>query len=147
MLAYIAFNLGITTRAEAATTNALLGAGVRPTLVVASPPPFWFWQRHMLWRDRATFGGGDYDVFRDRVTLLPNRAPLGLGDPRLAAARARDAHIRGFLYWSRMPLVIERDGHAYLTDQRFYGQTMKLGSSTRRFDGFLIPLDSAPSAP
>ena len=137
---YIALNLGASTRAEAQTTATLTAQGITPTMVVASPPPFLFWQRHMLWRDAATYGGGDYDVFHDRVTIEPQRAPLGLNDPRLAAAAARSRHVRGFLYWSRMPLVVVRDGRPYLTDQRFYGQILKIGLSDKRFDGFMVPL-------
>ena len=137
---YIALNLGVSTRAEAQTTAALTAQGISPAMVVASPPPLLFWQRHMLWRDAASYGGGDYDVFHDRVTIEPRRAPLGLTDPRLAAAAQRSRHIRGFLYWSRMPLVVTRDGKPYLTDQRFYGQVLKIGLSAKRFDGFLVPL-------
>lgn len=147
MLAYIAFNLAVSTRAEAQTSAALRARGVAPTMVVASPPPFLFWQRRMLWRDAASFGRGEYAVVSDSVTIAADRAPLGLDNPLLAAARARDRHVRGFLYWSRMPLVVERDGRPYLTDQRFYSQTVKLGRNARRFDAFLIPLDSAPSSP
>ena len=138
---YIALNLGVSTRAEAQTTAALTAQGIRPTMVVASPPPFLFWQRRMLWRDATAYGGGDYDIFHDRVIIEPQRAPLGLADPRLAAAAARSRHIRGFLYWSRMPLVVTRDGKPYLTDQRFYGQILKIGLKPTRFDGFLVPLD------
>ena len=43
-----------------------------------------------------------------------------MDDPRLAAAKARDRHVRAFLYWSRMPMVYIDGGHAYLTDQRFF---------------------------
>ena len=118
----------------------LAAEGIRPAMVVASPPPLLFWQRRMLWRDAGSFGSGDYDVFHDRVTIAPARTPLGLGDPRLAVARARDPHVRGFLYWSRMPLVIERDGWPFLTDQRFYGQNLVIGGTVRRFDGVMIPL-------
>ena len=140
MAVYIALNLGVTTRAEAKTAATLEASGIRPAMVVASPPPLLFWQRRMLWRDAAVFGSGDYDIFHDRVTIDLARTPLGLNDPRLAAARVRDAHVRGFLYWSRMPLVIERDGRPFLTDQRFYGQNLVIGGKVRRFDGFLIAL-------
>ncbi len=137
---YIALNLGITARAEAETARALEANGIRPAMVVASPPPFLFWQRRMLWRDAGEFGGGDYDVFHDRATIGPQRNPLDLADPRLAVAAARDPHVRGFLYWSRMPLVVIEGGRPFLTDQRFYGQTLKLGVKVKRFDGFMIPL-------
>ena len=58
--------------------------------------------------------------------------PLDLDDPRLAAAARTDADVCNFLFWSRMPLVIQRDGKAYLSDQRFPA----LRSVT-----FLLPLD------
>jgi inner membrane protein len=57
---------------------------------------------------------------------------LGLNDPRLIAAARREPDVRNFLFWSRMPLVINVDGRAYLSDQRF--------PALRRVT-FMVPLD------
>ena len=61
---------------------------------------------------------------------------------------ARDPHIRAFLVWSRMPLVVEQGGRAYLTDQRFYasvrsGNVPAFLRSRRPL--FLLPLDKVQS--
>ena len=146
MLGYIAFNLGASMRLEAATVNLLRARGLQPTLVVASPPPFAFWKRTMMWRTADRFGSGEFDPLRG-LTLNPASQPLNLGDPRLAAAERRDAHVRAFLIWSRMPLVVEQGGRAFLTDQRFYSSFRSSavpGFIRARFrnGGFLIPLDN-----
>ena len=41
------------------------------------------------------------------ATLDPKIVSLNLDDPRLAAAAQRDPDVRNFLYWSRMPQVID----------------------------------------
>jgi inner membrane protein len=77
----------------------------------------------------------------NHVSLDPEIVPLRLDDPRLAAAAKRDKHVRAFLFWSRMPMVFERNGHAFLTDQRFYDRHDRVGSSN-----FLVPLDNLRSS-
>jgi inner membrane protein len=143
LMAYVAFNLGLTTRVESATRKALLGMGVRPTTVVASPQPFAFWRRTMLWRDDSSYGLGSYSP-AEGLRIGPRLGPLRLDNPRLRTARQRSAQVRAFLYWSRMPMVVVQDGRAYLTDQRFLASTLlpdeKRGRSWR-YDPFLIPLD------
>jgi inner membrane protein len=146
MLGYISFNLGESARLEHATAERLRAQGIEPTLIVASPPPFAFWNRRMLWRSSDRWGSGAYDL-RQGLTLDPASHPTNLDDPRLAAAARRDPHLRAFLVWSRMPIVVTEDGKAYLTDQRFFGQTVRIGrrSTAReayRYDPFLIPLDN-----
>ena len=145
MLAYIAFNLGESTRVEAATADVLRDRGIEPTLVVASPPPLAFWRRGIAWRSATEFGGGSYDL-QQGLVIKPDAQPLGLDDPLLAAAEGRDEHARAFLVWSRMPIVVTLDGRRYLTDQRFYGITPSpFAASMRRMikrSAFLIPLDN-----
>ena len=146
MLVYIAFNLGESDRLENRTAAILRAHGIEPTLVVASPPPFAFWTRRMLWRSADRWGDGSFD-WQTGLVVHPFSRPLGLGDPHLAAAASRDRHVRAFLVWSRMPIVIQQDGKPFLTDQRFYGQTIPIGSRSKsareayRYDPFLIPLD------
>lgn len=145
MLVYIGFNLGESFKVERSTAAVLRARGIEPTLVVASPPPLAFWRRGISWRSADRFGGGSFD-FTSGLVLNPASSPVGLDDPRLAEAKARDRHVRAFLVWSRMPIVVTLEGKAYLTDQRFYSvmpspfaQTMR--RMVRR-SAFLIPLDN-----
>jgi inner membrane protein len=132
LLIYAGFNLGLTQRTEAAVRYHLQAAA--PTMVVANPEPLLFWRRQILWRNADVHGSGSFD-FVNGLRLLPGSEPNGLDDPRLAAGRS-DRRIAAFLLWSRMPVVIERDGRRYLTDQRFEGRP-----GGRRGGAFLIPLD------
>jgi inner membrane protein len=147
MLGYIAFNLCESARVEGAAAQALRGRGIEPTLVVASPPPLAFWRRGIAWRSADRYGGGAFD-FAHGLTLDPGSLPLGLDDPRLAAAAKRYRHVRAFLVWSRMPIVVTLDGRPYLTDQRFYSVSPSPFATTMRRmvrrSAFLIPLDITP---
>jgi inner membrane protein len=138
MLLYIGLNDAISARAVALTRP--LAERVAPArMIVAGEVPLEFWKRRMVWRGDAVGGFGDYDPLKgiNHATLDPELTPLHLDEPRLAAAAARDGHVRAFLFWSRMPQVVERGGHAFLTDQRFFDQ-----SSATRSGTFLIPLDN-----
>lgn len=130
---YAAFNLGVTQRMEVASRYRL--GAVQPTLVVANPQPLLFWRRTILWRNDELHGSGTYDLIHG-LRLDPQIGRNDLGDPRLAAAAKADAHVRAFLFWSRMPIVVERGGKAFLTDQRFSERP-----AARRGGPFLIPLD------
>jgi inner membrane protein len=133
--AYIFANGLITSRAESLGYEALhKAAGVAPELVVANPQPVTFWKRAVLWRGSGLGGRLDYDAFRDPDGILFEGDPilLKMDHPALAASRTR-ADVRAYLFWSRMPIVIERNGRSYLADQRFQS------SLTR--DQFLVPLD------
>ena len=146
MFAYIAFNLGESTRVEDEAWARLRAQGIEPTLVVSSPPPLAFWRRSIDWRSADSFGTGTFDFGRG-LTLQPGSAPLGLDDPRLAGARARSSHVRAFLVWSRMPIVVDIGGRAYLTDQRFYDslRSKVVPQTIRRLfqkSTFLVPLDN-----
>jgi len=145
MLVYIAFNLGESARLEHATTAQLKSRGIEARLVVAAPPALTFWRRVILWRSTDRFGSGSFD-FGEGLHLDPISQPLGVDDPKLAAAAARDPHIRAYLVWSRMPIVVRIDGRSYLTDQRFYTtQTSTFSNEMRRVlkrSPFLIPLDN-----
>lgn len=149
MLAYIAFNLGESTRIEEAAATQLRARGIEPTLVIASPPPFAFWRRSIEWRSADRYGEGVFD-FRHGLVIAPASQPLGLGDPALTRAKAKERHVRSFLVWSRMPIVVKLDGKAYLTDQRFYNSLRarvvpKQVRSSFRHSSFLIPLDNPSS--
>ena len=85
-----------------------------------------------MWRGATHAGTVDYDVFNHVARLEPKIVPLNLNDPRLAIAARTDPDVCNFLFWSRMPLVVDMDGKAYLSDQRF---------PALRNTTFLIPLD------
>ena len=131
MLAYIALNAAISVRAVAAS-GPLVSRVEQPRMVVAGEVPLEFWKRQVMWRGAKLAGTVDYDVIGDVARLEPKIMPLNLDDPRLAEAAQTDADVCNFLFWSRMPLVVDVDGKAYLSDQRFPA----LRSTT-----FLIPLD------
>ncbi|MBA3526589.1 MAG: metal-dependent hydrolase [Sphingomonas sp.] len=134
---YLLLNFGITTRAETLAKQDLKSRGFKPTEVVASPPPLKSWQRRVLWRDERVSGSGYFDPFAsDRVSFDRKLVPIRLDHPRLAAARGRDPEVDGFLFWSRMPMVVEEDGRPYLTDQRFLDRPGR-----PRTRNFMIPLD------
>jgi len=145
MLAYISFNLGESRRVEQAAADQLQSRGIDATLVVASPPPLAFWRRGIAWRSADRFGTGSFD-FAQGLRLDPGDEALNLDDSRLARARADDEHVRAFLIWSRMPVVVIEGGKAFLTDQRFYSvRASPFAQTMRRMvrrSAFLIPLDN-----
>lgn len=131
--AYIFANGLITGNAETMTTAQLREEGRSPTLVVANPVPLTFWRRTMLWRDLRDYGQTGYVI--GRPPFVDQAATLNLDSPAFTAARGRP-DVEAFLFWSRMPIVIERDGVTYLADQRF---ASRLTRGT-----FLVPLTSRP---
>jgi inner membrane protein len=139
VLGYIGLNAAISARAVA-LTRPLVERITTPQMIVASELPLTFWKRKMIWRGDGIGGTGTYDPLNglNSAWLSPTITLLNLDDPRLAAAAKDSKRVRGFLFWSRMPMVEEQSGRAYLTDQRFF-ESGRPSSST-----FLIPLDSPP---
>lgn len=137
VLAYVGLNLAITTRAEV-LTRPLVERVAPARMVVAAPGPLIFWHRRMIWRGDRVGGAGSYNPLDglNSARLEPRIIPLNLDDPRLAAAAERDKHVRAFLFWSRMPMVVEEGGRAYLTDQRFFDRPAR-----QRPSSFMLPLD------
>ena len=141
--AYIFANGLITGRAEGELRRHLDARAQ----VVANPVPVRFWQRNMLWRADERHGAGAY-ALADGLTFDPVGQPTNLDHPALAAARDR-SDVRAFLFWSRMPVVVEAGGRAYLTDQRFAGRLSTPGEGEGRrfgYDPFTVPLDTPPRA-
>ena len=139
MLGYIALNAAISLRAEA-VTRPLVERVATPQMVVAGEVPLEFWRRRMIWRGDGIGGLGSYNLLKglNHATLDPEITPLRLDDPRLAAARTTRRDVRAFLFWARMPMVVEEGSRAFLTDQRFYESARRAGARN-----FLIPLDNA----
>jgi inner membrane protein len=131
ILAYIGINAAISVRAVA-MSRPLVDRVEQPTMIVAGEAPLEFWKRQVLWRGTKIAGAADYDLFGDLARLEPRIEPLNLDDPRLAQAARSDRDVCNFLFWSRMPLVIDVDGKAYLSDQRF---------PALRPTTFMVPLD------
>ena len=136
MLAYIAINLAESAWVGYATEAELRRRGIEPALIVAGPPPLAFWDRTIEWRSADQFGSGSFTPFSG-VKLDAADMPTGLDDPQLALAERTQRHVRAFLVWSRMPIVVRIGGRAYLTDQRFYSLSSRLRSGA-----FLISLDN-----
>ncbi len=132
--AYIALNAGVSARVEAAARYRL--SAVSPTLVVANPQPLEFWRRRVLWRNRAVHGQGWYDPVNG-LRIEPGSRPNRLDSPLLAEALRSDPHARAFLFWSRMPIVVNRGGKTWLEDQRFSGARVSLA----------VPLDQDRPGP
>lgn len=142
--AYILANGLITGRAEAHTHAVLEQRGHRAELVVANPLPFTFWNRRMLWRDAEVHGDGDYGLLTG-VRLPDASGPNRLDDPALTAARGR-SDVEAFLFWSRMPYVVEENGRTVLKDQRFSSSLRQsAGRTVGEYDPFTVVLSPEPS--
>ncbi len=120
---YVAFNAALSHSVESAARYRL--ASIHPTTVVANPVPLIFWRRRVLWRTAQRHGSGSYGI-ASGLSLEPGSEPNRLGDPQLARALQSDPHVRAFLFWARMPIVIRRDGKTWLADQRFSGERLSL---------------------
>ncbi|MCJ7420647.1 metal-dependent hydrolase [Sphingomicrobium astaxanthinifaciens] len=118
LCAYIAGNGWITGLAERQGQE-LVGKQwrIEPGRTVAAPVPIKFWQREILWRGGGLYGFGDYH-WPEGVLLSGQPQFVGLNHPLLQAARGRD-DVEAYLFWSRLPVIIERDGRVLLADQRF----------------------------
>ncbi len=124
--AYILGNGVLTGLAETRTAERVRADyGITPELVVANPVPIAFWQRETLWRGEGQRGSGSLNLTGGVLPSLfaePERGPLpiGMDDPRIAAAAARNPEVRAFLFWSRMPYTERQgDGSIVIGDQRF----------------------------
>ncbi len=116
--AYVFANGLITRTAEDATSVALTQKyGVVPTLVVASPVPFAFWQREMLWRSGPWRGSHGFSL--GSAPTPPGPAVLDSSDPRIARLAQTNPQVRAFLFWSRMPIMRVDGDTLIVTDQRF----------------------------
>ena len=103
---YIAFQGLLTGAAEREVTESPTGTDI----VIASPPPFWSWERDMI-----TGGNGLYTLNGD--TTFPG-VPLDRCD--LEAAREANSEVDAFLFWSRTPYIVPKeDGTLWLQDARF----------------------------
>ncbi|GAA4014449.1 hypothetical protein GCM10022280_11150 [Sphingomonas swuensis] len=147
LLVYITANVAWSALAERRTAAILRQRGIEPVLIVASPPPLAFWERTMAWRSAREWGSGDFGP--SGLVVAPERRRLGLDHPAFLAARTERRSVRSFLYWSRMPIVVEEGGQPILTDQRYYrvldDDRVPAAIRSRAPRGsFMVPLTSRP---
>jgi inner membrane protein len=132
VLTYVAFNAGISARAVE-TARPQIAQIEAPRMIVSGEVPLTFWKRQIMWRGDKFGGTADYDGLTGALTVSAKPYPLNLDDPRFMRAVQTSPEVRDFLFWSRMPYVIERDGRAYVSDQRF---------PALRRTTFMVPLDN-----
>ena len=136
-LVYISFNLGLSQTA----TEAVEQRSPTATAIFASPPPVWFWNRSMSWREGRLIGRAEFEPFGGG--LLPSQPlqPDGMDVPIVRAALARDRSLCKFLGWSILPVAdVERgrcEAKVFIGDAR-YGETGSRRSRLARET--LVPL-------
>ena len=136
-LTYISFNLGLSQTA----TDTVQRRSPTATAIFASPPPVWFWNRSMSWREGRSIGRAEFEPFGGG--LLPSQPlqPDGMDVPIVRAALSRDRALRKFLGWSILPVAdVERgrcEAKVFIGDAR-YGE---MGSRRSRLAReTLVPL-------
>ena len=136
-LVYISFNLGLSQTA----TDTVQRRSPTATAIFASPPPVWFWNRSMSWREDRSIGRAEFEPFGGG--LLPSQPlqPDGMDVPIVRAALAHDRALRKFLGWSILPAAdVERgrcEAKVFIGDAR-YGE---MGSRRSRLAReTLVPL-------
>ncbi|MCJ2182624.1 metal-dependent hydrolase [Novosphingobium sp. 1949] len=102
---FIALNIAISQLAFAA-----LEAGppyAHPDRAFASPPPFAFWQREVIWRKDGRIARGVFDPMHDPFALRSYGEPVAdaMDDPLVRRAVASSAALRDFLAWSQLPFA------------------------------------------
>lgn len=99
-LAYIAVNLMISQRAYASVRQ---WAGERPAeAIFVSPPPFYFWQRGIVWREGGCYRRSAYDPL-EGLAPVSDCEPTKMDDPIVQSAVRRDPRLQKFLGWSILP--------------------------------------------
>lgn len=153
-LAYISINLLITQRATAAVHG---WAGERRVeALFASPPPFYFWQRGLVWREGDCYRWSRFHPFAGGLGPVSHCVPRGLGDPRVRQGVAQNPGLRKFLRWSVMPLASSELGRCELRITIADARYMESGARSRLMREAVVPtgaagcppvLDSAPASP
>lgn len=117
--AYIVANGLFTGEAEARVAHLLPDNRGERALVVASPPPFAFWQRDVFWRRGVTYGATKVSLFGGHQPVIKAH-PTGMDDRRVEPLAATSPAARAFLFWARMPIAnFDTRGVLTLSDQRY----------------------------
>jgi len=99
-VAYVALNLLISDRAEAAIRSRSASAEA----VFTSPPPVLFWRRDLTWREGHCYRWSHWDPVSG-IGPVSRCTPDGMSDPAVREALRREPSLRKFLRWSVMPLA------------------------------------------
>ena len=121
VLAYIGTNLLITQRADAAVRA---WATERPVhAIFHSPPPVFFWQRGLVWREDGCYRRSEYRPFGGGLGPVSDCQPTNMDLPEVREAIRRNPSLRKFLKWSILPqadVVRERcSAHVFIGDARY----------------------------
>ena len=144
VLAYIGINLMITQRAYAAVRN---WAGERPVnAIFASPPPFAFWRRGLVWREADCYRWSRYDPLGGGFGPVTQCRPTGLDQPLVRAAIRRDPELRGFLRWSVLPLAEVQPSRCSARVTVGDARYQEFGSRSRLMREAIVPLGCQPPA-
>ena len=101
LVAYIALNLAVTDRANAAVRG---WAGERRVeALFASPPPVLFWRRGLVWREDGCYRRSAFDPLGGGLGPVSACHPTNMADPLVREAIRRDPRLRKFLKWSILP--------------------------------------------
>jgi inner membrane protein len=100
MLAYIAVNVAISQKAWA---HVRAWAGSRPVdAIFASPPPFYSWQRQLVWREGSCYRRAEFDPFAG-FGKVGACEPTNMDDPIVREAIRQNVSLRRYLKWSVLP--------------------------------------------
>ena len=101
VIAYIAANLLITQRADAAVRA---WAANRPVQsIFHSPPPVKSWQRDLVWREGDCYRRSEFHPFRGGLGPVSQCVSNNMGLPVVRGAIRRDPRLQKFLKWSILP--------------------------------------------
>ncbi len=131
VLAYINVNAAITSKAVAATANAIRQkvANNHGMQIVANPLPITFWRREILFGSTNNYYRTQYSAF-DKVPVAVNVAPIEINKDApnildIDKLAAKNAGLAAFLFWSRMPydgIVFDNEKRVgVVRDARFSG--------------------------
>jgi len=108
---YIPANAALSALAKRAVIAAPPHA--QPEVIVAGPPPAFFWRRELVWQDEGRIARGTFDPFRSLHRLQSHTAPVadGMDDPIARAAMNATPEVASFLRWSILPMAqVRREG-------------------------------------
>ena len=146
-LAYIGFNIGLSERAKAdlhARVDSPTGRGI-----FASPQPFSFWQRELVWREGEGYAKAFWDPLHGGLSPPPYVLTSdNMRDPLVREAIRQQPILRDYLRWSVMPMAhLTREGckgTLVLADAR-YGDP-RAARQLSRSAPFVVPGCTEPAA-
>jgi inner membrane protein len=125
VIAFVAVNVEISGLAWRAVTRSFPSNSA--DRVFASPEPFAFWRRDVIWRHDGVIGFGSYDPTVSFSSLVEIDRSLAdrMDDPIVRRAAGATLEVRKFLAWSQLPVATNRRQGCNATvtfgDARFIG--------------------------